>query len=179
VDVTSRFKGGDYRGGKGTQTVRGTHVPLIVNWPGKVAAGGVNADLVSSVDFLPTVCEAAGVSVPSALNIDGRSIFPQILGQKGNPRESLYVWYARYGGPMPMFEFAMSKRAKLYRDGTYFDLSTDRFEEKPLKASELRGAAAEEAKKLQAALDHPNNVRPARLLQHTPRSNRPQAKREG
>lgn len=38
-------------GGKGTTTEFGMHVPLIANWPGKVAAGKVHADLVDSTDF--------------------------------------------------------------------------------------------------------------------------------
>ena len=173
VDVTSRFKGQPYRGGKGTRTARGTHVPLIANWPGHIPGGRVNTDLIGSVDFLPTLCEAAGASVPATLQVDGRSFLPQLLGQRGNPREWLYVWYARYGGPQAMFEFAMSKEHKLYRDGVFFDLKADPFEEKsPLLAANLTGANAAAAKKLQAALDLHTNVRPAHLMQHTERSKR-------
>jgi arylsulfatase A len=133
----------------------------------------VNRDLIGSVDFLPTLCEAAGVTVPASLDIDGRSFLPQLLGRRGNPREWLYVWYARYGGPTPMFEFAMSKQHKLYRDGTFFDLQTDPFEEKPpLSAASLSGEHAAAAKKLQAALDQYVNARPPHLMQHTERSRR-------
>jgi arylsulfatase A len=171
VDVVSRFKGTAYRGGKGTRTARGTHVPLIASWPGKIAAGGVNTDLIGSVDFLPTICEAAGATLPSGQKIDGRSFLPQLLGNPGHPREWLYVWYARYGGPTAMFEFAMSKQHKLYRDGSFFDLKTDPFEEKPpLQVANLKGAQAGAAKKLQAALNLYTNARPARLMQHTARS---------
>jgi arylsulfatase A len=171
VDVVSRFKGTSYRGGKGTRTARGTHVPLIANWRGKIRAGQVNTDLVGSVDFLPTICEAAGVTVPPELKIDGRSFLPQLLGKPGNPREWLYVWYARYGGPKAMFEFAMSKQHKLYRDGTFFDLMADPFEEKPpLHVANLTGQKAEAAKALQAALDLYRDSRPAQLMQHTARS---------
>lgn len=31
--ITSRFRGADYRGGKGQTTARGTHVPLVISWP--------------------------------------------------------------------------------------------------------------------------------------------------
>jgi arylsulfatase A len=173
VDVTSRFKGQPYRGGKGTRTARGTHVPLIASWPGRVPAGRVNQDLIGSVDFLPTLCELAGVPVPEMAAIDGRSFLPQLLGKRGNPREWLYVWYARYGGPQAMFEFAMSKEHKLYRDGTFYDLAADPFEEKPpLQAANLKGAHAAAAGKLQAALDRYTDVRPAHLMQHTERSKR-------
>jgi arylsulfatase A len=173
VDVTSRFKGKPYRGGKGTRTARATHVPLVASWPGHIEAGKVNSDLIGSVDFLPTLCEAGGAAAPASLKIDGRSFLPQLLGQNGNPRDWLYVWYARYGGPTAMFEFAMTRQHKLYRDGTFFDLEADPFEEKPpLKVANLSGAQAVAAKKLQAALDQYTNARPPHLMQHTERSKR-------
>lgn len=164
VEVVSRFKGKPYPGGKGAGTARGNHVPLIVNWPGRVPAGKVNSDLVGSVDFLPTICEAAGATVPESLRIDGQTFLPQLTGQKGRPREWLYTWYVRDGGPKATYEYAMSTRHKLYRDGTIFDLTTDPFEEKPVSAASLTGANAEVAKKLQAVLDLYANARPAHLM---------------
>ncbi|MEY4938319.1 MAG: hypothetical protein RIQ93_54 [Verrucomicrobiota bacterium] len=163
VTITSRFNGTNYQGGKGTRTARGSHVPLIASWPGKIPAGRVNADLIASVDFLPTLCDASGVTVPTDLKIDGRSFFPQLLGQRGQPRDSYYMWYARDGGGTPEFEFAQSVAHKLYRDGKFFDLIADPFEEKPLAAAELTGASAAAAKKLQAELDTYAHARPAHL----------------
>lgn len=165
VSVTSRFKGQPYPGGKGTASARGTHTPLIANWPGKIAAGTVSRDLVSSVDFLPTVCEAAGAPVPAALRIDGRSFLPQLLGQKAQPREWLYSWYARNGGGKSQWEYAMTASHKLYRDGRFFDLTADPFEEKKaLAVAGLSGPAAAAAQLLQGALDQYANARPAHLM---------------
>ncbi len=163
VGVTSEFKGRPYPGGKGTKTARGTHVPLIANWSGKIPAGRVNTDLVGPVDFLPTLCEVGGATVPAALKIDGRSFLPQLRGEKGQPREWLYSWYARDGGVKPQWEYAMSTSYKLYRDGAFFDLSADPFEEKPLKVGGLSGRAAAAAKTLQAALDRYTHARPAEV----------------
>jgi arylsulfatase A len=127
----------------------------------------VNSDLIASVDFLPTLCAAVGVTVPAALEIDGQSFLPQLLGQPGSPRESFYLWYARNGGPTATHEFAQSKTHKLYRDGRLFDLTQDWFEEKPpLQAKQATGRAAAEAKKLQAVLDRYANARPAHLAAH-------------
>jgi arylsulfatase A len=165
VDITSKFKGQSYAGGKGRSTARGTHVPLIANWPGKISAGKVNGDLVASVDLLPTICAAAGVTVPSTIPPDGQSFLPQLLGNKSAPREWAYFWYAPDGGAKPKYEFAMTTEYKLYRDGTFFDLGADRFEEKPLRADKLSGAAAAAALKLQAALDQYATARPAKLLE--------------
>ncbi|HUR58822.1 MAG TPA: sulfatase-like hydrolase/transferase, partial [Opitutaceae bacterium] len=165
VTVMSQFKGKPYPGGKGTASARGTHTPLIVSWPGHVPAGKVNQNLISSTDFLPTICEAAGATVPAALKIDGKSFYPQLLGQKGQPREWLYSWYARNGGGKPQWEYAMTASHKLYRDGRFFDLTADPFEEKAaLTVASLSGPAAAAAKKLQGALDQYTNARPAHLM---------------
>ena len=176
-EITSKFKGSAYPGGKGESTVRGTHVPLIANWPGRLAGGKVNTDLIVSTDFLPTLCEAAGVSLPGSMPPDGRSFLPQLLGRKGEPREWAYFWYAPDGGATPKYEFAMSTRHKLYRDGTFFDLSRDWFEQKPLKLAQLSGPEAAAAKTLAAALDHHANARPPHLLQ--PYLTAKQAKKAG
>jgi arylsulfatase A len=166
VGITdTRFKGEVYPGGKGTRTSRGTHTPLIANWPGKVPAGKVNGDLISSVDFLPTICEVGSATVPTALKIDGRSFYPQLRGQKGQPREWLYSWYVRDGGGTPQWEYAMNHDYKLYRDGKFYELSVDPFEKKPAQTvASLSGKAAAAAKNLQAALDQYKNARPAHLM---------------
>lgn len=165
IDITSRFKGTAYPGGKGRSNARGTHVPLIVNWPGRVPGGQVNADLVASVDFLPTICEAAGAALPASVPPDGRSFLPQLRGEKGTPREWAYFWYAPDGGVKPKYEFAMSTQYKLYRDGTFFDLRSDLYEEKPRAIESLSGADAVAAERLRVALDHYATARPDHLLQ--------------
>lgn len=160
--VTSRFRGAAYKGGKGTTTARGTHVPLIVSWPAVIKGGRVCADLVSSTDFLPTICAAAGAQVPA--NVDGVSFLPQLRGEKGAPREWLYAWYSpRQNANATVREFAHNHAHKLYRTGEYFDLAADPFEQKPLQVASLTGAQAHAAKKLQAALDLFKDARPAEL----------------
>src|SRR4051812_42333583 len=56
-------------GGKGPTTETGMHVPMIASWPAKHEPGKTCRDLVDSTDFLPTLCDAAGVSVPAELRI--------------------------------------------------------------------------------------------------------------
>jgi arylsulfatase A len=167
--ITSQFKGRPYAGGKGLTTARGMHVPLIANWPARISEGGVNGDLIDSTDFLPTLCAAAGVELPASLPIDGRSFLPQLVGEKGDPREWIYCWYAQHGGPKASREFAMNATHKLYRDGRVFDLRADPFEEHaPRNADELSSTDAEAAQMLKAALERYANARPAHLLASTP-----------
>jgi len=160
--VTSRFQGSDYRGGKGRTTRRGTHVPLIVSWPAAIQAGRVCGDLISSADFLPTICEAAGASVPAG--IDGVSFLPQLRGERGTPRQWLYCWYSpRQRADLTVREFAADHQYKLYRDGRFFDLTADADEATPQEVARLEGEAAAAAKKLQTVLDQFQDARPAEL----------------
>ena len=163
--VTSQWRGQSYPGGKGLGSARGTHVPLIANWPGRIPAGRVSSDLIDSTDFFPTLCEPAGVALPESLTVDGRSFFPQLTGQPGQPREWIYCWYGRHGGPTADIEFAMSRDQKLYRDGRFYDLREDPFEEQPLDAKEVTGEDAEVAEMLQEALDQYADARPMHLRQ--------------
>ncbi len=153
-------------GAKGSTVTYGMHVPLIANWPGKVVAGKVQADLVDTTDFLPTLLDAAGAKPSSSLTLDGRSFLPQLRGRKGQPREWVYSWYSPRQLPntsMMVRECAFDRRYKLYRTGEFFDLGNDVEEKEPLPATALTGEAAAAAKRLQGALDRYQNVRPVAL----------------
>ncbi|MFH5803960.1 sulfatase [Alienimonas sp. DA493] len=54
--------------GKFTLYDDGVRVPLIVSWPGRVAAGTTSEALVSWVDLLPTLIELAGGEAPAGLD---------------------------------------------------------------------------------------------------------------
>ena len=156
----SKFKGRNVVGGKGTSTMWGTHVPGIGNWPGHFASGKVSTDLIDTTDFLPTICEATGTAVPAELKIDGRSFLPQLRGEKGHPRDGLYVWYNPSGGPTAKFEFAHDAQFKLYADGTFFNVAQDDLEKSPLADATLTAEAKAAKAKLQAVLKRPEGPRP-------------------
>jgi uncharacterized sulfatase len=64
----------------------GTHVPLLVRWPGKIPAGTVRDDLIAFVDLPATVLSIAGVPIPS--EFDGQ-VF---LGpHRAAPRKYVYA----------------------------------------------------------------------------------------
>jgi arylsulfatase A len=156
----SKFKGRDVLGGKGTSTTWGTHVPAIGNWPGHFAAGKVSHDLIDSTDFLPTLCEATGVPLPAGAKLDGRSFLAQLRGEKGQPREWLYVWYNPSGGATAKFEFAHDGRYKLYNDGQFFNVERDDLEKSPLSDGSLAPEARAAKVKLAAALKQYAGPRP-------------------
>ncbi len=78
-EVVSTMQGGEkIPGMKGYTNQYGTHVPLVTYWDGKFDPGQVNDNLVDFSDFLPTMCEAAGVSLPDSFITDGYSFLPQM-----------------------------------------------------------------------------------------------------
>ena len=162
--TVSRFQGRDYVGGKGSTNEAGMHVPLIANWPGRVVAGRVCDDLVDTADFLPTLCAAAGLEVPAQPLLDGRSFWPQLRGERGNPHPWLYSWYSpRQNADLSAREFAYTARHKLYRTGEFYDLTRDPLEQAPLALASLDPTQAEAARVLGAALSQFEKVRPARF----------------
>ncbi|MEA2735625.1 MAG: hypothetical protein QOE14_2076 [Humisphaera sp.] len=58
----------------------GIRVPLLVAWPGKVKAGTTTRAMVSLVDLLPTMMQAAGAAAPPG-DLDGKSFLPVIRGE--------------------------------------------------------------------------------------------------
>ncbi len=84
------------RSGKGHLYEGGIRVPLIVRWPGRVRPGSVCDEPVISMDFYPTLLEAAGLPAERARPIDGESLMP-LLTQTGDlERRSIYFHYPNY-----------------------------------------------------------------------------------
>jgi arylsulfatase A len=130
---------------------------------------------VDSTDFFPTLCEAAGVPVPAELKIDGRSFWPQLRGEKGNPRPWMYCWYAPNQGRIDVpREFAATQQYKLYHTGGFFDYRRDPKEEKPLDVKALDVQAAAAHKVLQATLAQYQNARPAKYAQPNKEQKKPE-----
>lgn len=163
VPVVSMLNGKQVAGAKGTTTDAGTRVPLIGYWKNKTPKGNVIDDLVDFSDFLPTLCEAADIDIPKELDIDGHSFMPQLLGQKGNPREWIYSWYSRDGNTHEAQIFARNQRYKLYQTGKFYDLENDVREKHPIAKQKLSEELKEVKTKLQKVLDKYKNARPSNL----------------
>lgn len=145
-------------GGKGSTTDFGTHVPLIVNWPGTIRPGQVSQALVDFTDFSPTLAEVSDAKVAATQSLDGHSFLPVLLGQKEKTRDWIYAWYSPDGGPTGT-EWARDQRYKLYRSGGFYDVVADPDENHRLPTDSLSGAAKAAHAKLQAALDQYANTR--------------------
>jgi arylsulfatase A len=82
------------RGGKGTMTDRGTLVPLIVRWPGRIKAGTTCDDLIDFSDFCPTICELTGSSLPPE-EIHGKSFASALMGKSSSLREWVHIQHEK------------------------------------------------------------------------------------
>lgn len=85
-------------------------VPMIWSWPGRIPTQVVRPELVSFYDFLPTVCEAAGVDAPRDRNLVGRSYLPVLTNQAIPRRER---WRDLVFGQFRYTEMARDNRYKL------------------------------------------------------------------
>ena len=159
--LTSQLNGRQIQGGKGYTHDYGTHVPLIVNWPGRVTGGTVNDDLICFSDLFPTMVEAVGLPKKKISDGDGWSFWPQCQGKQGRQRDWIYCYYfprpssAKYNDKYSHYEvrFTRDKRYKLYDNGELFDTVNDVKEKHPIALGQ-GGQPAEAARAvLQKALD--------------------------
>lgn len=70
---------GEMRGRKGSTDEGGVRSPLIMRWPGKIAAGKVIQQISGAIDLLPTLTDMAGISQQSSKPLDGISLKDLIL----------------------------------------------------------------------------------------------------
>jgi arylsulfatase A-like enzyme len=67
----------------------GLEVALIVRWPGGGFRGAARSELVSNIDVLPTLLEAAGAPLPAAMQ--GRSFLSLLRGDAYEPRAAIFA----------------------------------------------------------------------------------------
>ena len=81
------------RGQKGTTYEGGFRVPCIMRWPAKIPAGQETDNLVTSMDFLPTLAHYCGYAVPSDRVIDGHNVSGILEGESmASPTETFYYY---------------------------------------------------------------------------------------
>jgi len=136
-------------GMKGTMLEGGSRVPLVVNWPGTTPSGQVKHDLIDFSDFFPTFAELGKAGLPVGTTIDGHSFAPQIRGEKGTPRDWIYV--ELHGN-----SYVRNAGFKLTNGGELFDMKDAPFQEIPVPADTTDAKAIAARTALQQVLDqHP------------------------
>lgn len=87
-EYASAGRNGVFKGYKFSLFDGGMHVPAFVSWPAKIGRGLWAGQLAMSMDILPTVCRATGVSAPARL--DGLDILDVITQARPSPHRSLF-----------------------------------------------------------------------------------------
>ena len=152
------------RKAKGYLYEGGIRVPLIIRWPGRAEAGRVCRTPVISMDFYPTILEAAGLVPSKSVPDDGVSLVPLLSGQSID-RNAIYFHYPNYafhrsnrlGGAIRVGDEKLIER---FDDGSLelYDLSRDigeqenLAEKRPQRAAELQRKLAKWRQRCGAAM---------------------------
>lgn len=83
------------RGEKGMFHEGGIRVPMAVRYPGKITAGTVTQERIHVIDFLPTLADVAGATVPDSSQqiLDGESFAPVLFGAADTLKRSFIRWH--------------------------------------------------------------------------------------
>ncbi len=65
------------------------HIPLIIRWPGMIAAGSESDAIFTAMDHLPTLCGLTRTSIPG--EVDGTDLSPIVLGREQRAREEVLI----------------------------------------------------------------------------------------
>ena len=83
------------RGGKGQTYEGGIRVPCLVRWPaGKVKAGAVSDEFLSSLELFPSLASATGAELPKGVKLDGFDWWPVLRGEAKSQRKEMF-WKRR------------------------------------------------------------------------------------
>ncbi len=118
------------KGSKSTMWEGGLRVPFIARWPGKLPAGKVTDEFLTSLEFVPTLLAAAGAAAPEGVKMDGFDMLPILRGEAKSPRKEMF-WQRRSDKAARFENWKWLESAK--GSGLY-DLSSDIGETKDLSA---------------------------------------------
>jgi len=140
-----------------------------VKWPGVIEPGSVERTPVQSIDFYPTLLDAAGVADLDGHTVDGESLMPLLRGDAQVwTRDTLYWHYPHYAnagstptgsirrGDWKLIEFFEDSHVELYHLAEDPSESTDRAAEQPDQAAELQAALAQWRAQVDALPAPPN-----------------------
>jgi len=119
---------------------RSIKVPTAVVWPGVTRPKTRIEETVKNLDWFPTILEMAGVEVPEALTVRGRSIVGLLKGMARNWDNGLYGEYSTHHQTRTETRMYRTPRWKLVRDflnrerDEFYDLKKD-----PAEATNLIG----------------------------------------
>ncbi len=127
-NIVTETNYGVVTGGKGLSINTGNHVPMFVSWPEKIKKDTVVNALVSLADFLPALCDAAGID-STKYTTDGKSFLPLLTGKTTETQNEVFIHYSPRWGKFKNNRWVMNGKYKLYRDGRFYNTVNDTLEQ--------------------------------------------------
>jgi arylsulfatase A-like enzyme len=78
------------RGAKSTLWEGGLRIPFVARWPGKIPAGRVSDEFLTTLELMPTLAAAAAAPLPEKLALDGYNMLPVLAGSAASPRKEMF-----------------------------------------------------------------------------------------
>ena len=94
--ATSESSQAPLRSGKAGYYEGGLRIPLLIRWPGKVAAGSRSEVPVTQLDLYPTFMAISGASAPKGQPLDGTSLLPLLEASGTLAARSLHWHFPGY-----------------------------------------------------------------------------------
>lgn len=82
------------RGSKSTMWEGGLRVPFVIRWSGKVPAGKVTNEFLTSLEIFPTLLAATGAKPLEKVQLDGFDMLSVLHDEKESPRRQMF-WQRR------------------------------------------------------------------------------------
>lgn len=109
------------RGGKGQMFEGGLRVPMIARFPGRIPAGTVSDEFLTSMELFPMFTNLAGGTLPEDVVYDGFDMLPVLAGKEKSQRSEMF-WERRSDRAARVGKYKWVESA---RGSGLFDLSTD------------------------------------------------------
>jgi len=147
-----------FRSEKNTNWEGGFRVPAFIRWPGHIKANSVSNEIVSGLDWMPTLLAAAGDpdvkqkllegykvgSMPYKVHLDGYNILPYLTGKEPKSPRREFIYFSDDGDLLALryenWKFVFAEQRKQgtlaiwtepfthFRGGKMFDLRADPYE---------------------------------------------------
>ena len=118
------------RGQKSTMWEGGLRVPFLAWWPGRLPAGVVTDEFLTSLEIFPTLAGLAGARLPAGVELDGFDALPVLRGERKSPRTEMF-WERRSDRAARVGQW---KWVSTQKGGGLFDLSRDLGEKEDVSA---------------------------------------------
>jgi arylsulfatase A-like enzyme len=139
IDPDFADSNGPLRGIKRSLHDGGIRVPMLVRWPGKIAAGAVSDFVGAFWDVLPTLAELAGAGDHVPAGLDGLSFVPTLVGRghEQQQHDHLFWFFYEQGGARAMRRGAWKAvQQPLDSPVRLYDLAEDVGEQNDVAASQ-------------------------------------------